>query len=68
MTKTPKELAKFYGVTTRTLQTWFKPYAILFKKNKRKRYYTMEEIVFIQSKFGGIGENKGSSLGISKIK
>lgn len=59
MTKTPKELAKNYGVTTRTLQTWFKPYSILFKKNKRKRYYTIEELDFIYSKFGQIKEDKG---------
>lgn len=59
MTKTPKELAKNYGVTTRTLQTWFKPYSILFKKNKRKRYYTIEELDFIYSKFGQIEEDKG---------
>ena len=57
--KTPKELASAYGITTRTLQTWFKPYTILFKKNKRKRYYTMEELEFIYSKFGKIEEVKG---------
>jgi DNA-binding transcriptional MerR regulator len=49
---TPKEVASLYGITTRCLRYWLAPYQILMKKNKRKRFFTPEELNFIFLKFG----------------
>lgn len=50
--KSPKEIAGFYGITTRALRYRLAPYKFFFKKNKRKRIFSPAEVNFIYGLFG----------------